>query len=229
MPDIRELAKKLAYVLFGAWLFAFMLLLLVTALYDRKRLDLITIGCLVAYGGLFLLFWRQRARIVERLPFEGATLGRFILVGWLAAMLVEVLLYFTLSYAQGISLVLDLAYTTPTYVGLLLGWWIYLRRYPLSYRETFFLAGFIGVLIEMPQKLLSGQSPLSMLAGLPLHVAIYGSIVLVPVAVFDLGTYSPRAPLFRKYLFGLVIVPLIVLPALALSVVVLFVGKRQGL
>jgi hypothetical protein len=222
---LLELLKRVGILLFGLWLGLALLVLLLAAVAEKRSLDILGYLSVAAYIAGFALFWRWRWTLAQKLPSRQPTLGGFLLTGWVAAMLAELLLYFTHSYQQEIGLLLDFTYTSPMYLGLLLAWWLFLKRYPLSHREVFFLAGIHGWLIELPQKLMSGNSALQILIGTPGHIFIYGAILLVPVALFDLASTGPRTSLPKKYLFGLGVMPLLLVPAYLLAVVVLAVGR----
>lgn len=217
--------KRAGTTLFALWLAFFIGLLAITAVYEGESSALLGVAGLLAYGALFGLFWLVRTRIANRLKLNSARLSAFLLTGWLAALVAELLLYFTLSYQNDIGLALDIAYTTPTYLGLLLGWWLMLKRHSMTYREVLFIGGFHGLLIEMPQKLLSGQNALEIVIGAPVHVALYGSILLVPAVLLGMGNREVSDTSRAKYLYALTVVPLIVLAGFALSIAILVLGQ----
>ncbi|HEX21049.1 MAG TPA: hypothetical protein ENH19_00160 [Actinobacteria bacterium] len=224
MLNKLKLWQKLLIFIFFAWLILFIILLIITSLYNRNLRGLISIAGLILYGGAFLIFWRRRAQIIEKLKVKN-TLLNFLITGWLAALLIEMLLYFTLSYQHQIGVILDIAYTAPTYLVLIYGWYILLKRYPVSSKEIFFLGGLNGLLIELPQKIFSGQDIIGIIVGSPLHVFIYGSLLLIPATLLGLTTRS-SGTLIKKYFFALIIIPLIVLPANVLSIIILAIGQK---
>jgi hypothetical protein len=222
--------KNLLVGVFGVWLALFWVLSFLTIIQRWSEQAALGLASLSLYGLAFGFFWWSRVFLREktkRLVVSSRT--GFFIIGWLAAMSTEILLYFTFSYLRGISLVTDLVSTTPTYLALLGAWWWLIRHSFYSNREIFFLGGLNGFTIELPQKILVGQSPVSIVVGAPVHVFIYGCWLLVPFYLF--GSKSVNRQSFSKtgkYAGAILGVPLLVLPFYVTSILLLFLLKSMG-
>jgi len=212
------------FSVFKIWLGLLFFVLFISAIYEKNLLGLLNLFAIVAFGLLFLVFWKNKETLRNKLkPRNNIT--NFLLYGWITGMVAELFLYYTLSYENNIPLFLTIIYTTPTYIGLLVAWWYVSQRFSFSNLEIFFLGGLLGWVIELPNKIFSGQSITNIIFGTPGHIFIYGLILLVPFTLLNRKSEKTEFTL-EKALFSLFIPPLIVLPFFVFSLIILLTFKN---
>lgn len=157
----------------------------------------------------------------ERRETKTFSFGRYVLLTWMYAMIMEFCVDFGAhgTINPGVVLVI-MAVLTPHYFFMATVFRLCFRWYAYSAREAYFTMGMIGFLLEsIILKLFAGTFELSGILlfpiDIPVHMLNYGGFVLIPTLYHNQAERREPVRTRKKYLVGILGTLALTLPEIA--------------
>lgn len=156
-------------------------------------------------GGFGGLLWNYRAAVEKALQrWALHPLLKFLLLGYGAVLLEEILAAFSNNLTEGFSLPLFLlrisqfwAFNILAFTGLIVGWYVLLRYVRFSRREVFYLSGAWGVYAEHLY-VHAFTNPIAFACLLLPTIFTYG-VIMAPAMMSVRSSGTQTFPAFIKY------------------------------
>lgn len=218
------LPRKFRWYTIGALIFLFGLGVLV-AISGLFNFLLLGVGELALYS-LYQRKWkkihRENDRVgTEKVDTKSFSFGRYVLLAWIYAMIMEFCVDFGAygTINPGVVLVI-MAVLTPHYFFMAAVFRLWFKWYTYSAREAYFTMGMIGFLLEsIILKLFAGTFELGGILlfpiDIPVHMLNYGGFVLMPTLYQNQSEQREPMRTKKKYLVCILGTLALTLPEIA--------------
>lgn len=218
------LPRKFRWYTIGALIFLFGLGVLV-AISSLFNFLLLAIGELALYS-LYQRKWKKSRREndrvgVDKVDTKSFSFGRYVLLAWIYAMIMEFCVDFGAYGTINPGVVLGImAGLTPHYFFMAAVFRLWFKRYTYSAREAYFTMGMIGFLLEsIILKLFAGTFELGGILlfpiDIPVHMLNYGGFVLIPTLYQNQSEQREPMRTKKKYLVAILGTLALTLPEIA--------------